>query len=76
VTTRTGQGMARVRPGQALAPPLSSGRTSRSGSAVKDAGGAFFCEETSRSESLTVEGRLRALGGPLPDLGLNQRPLT
>ena len=46
VTACTVQGMARVRSGQALASPLSFDRT---GSAVKDAAGGFFGEETSRA---------------------------
>jgi hypothetical protein len=44
------------------------GEDHRQGSAVKDAGGGFPARKTSRSESLTVEGRLRTISGPSPDL--------
>jgi hypothetical protein len=73
--TRTLQGMARVRSGQAPAWPLSSGRSVRRGSRVKrdfacTLAGAFppvlvVLREQSR---LGLEGRTRTLSGPSPDL--------
>jgi hypothetical protein len=75
VTTRTVQGMARVRSGQAPAWPLSSDRSVRRGSRVKR---DFACAFTRhfplvlvalRSQSrLMLEGRTRTLSGPSPDL--------
>jgi hypothetical protein len=77
VTTRTVQGMARVRSGQAPAWPLSSDRSVRRGSGVKR---DFACTFTRyflpvlvalRSQScLRLEGRARTLSGPSPDLSL------
>jgi hypothetical protein len=73
--TRTLQGMARVRSGQAPAWPLSSGRSARRDSRVKrdfacTLAGAFppvlvVLREQSR---LGLEGRTRTLSGPSPDL--------
>jgi hypothetical protein len=59
--TRTLQGMACVRSGQAAAWPLVSGRRGRRGS---DAQGWVL------RVPLTVEGRPRTLSGPSPDPGL------
>ena len=73
--TRTLQGMARVRSGQAPAWPLVSDRSVRRGSRVKR---DFACTFTRhfppvlvvlRSQScLRLEGRARTLSGPSPDL--------
>jgi hypothetical protein len=74
VTTRTVQGMARFRSGQAPAWPLSSDRSVRRGSGVKR---DFACTLTGvfppvlvalRAQSrLGLEGRARILSGPSPD---------
>ena len=73
--TRTLQGMARVRSGQAPAWPLSADRSARRGSWVKR---DFACTFTGhfppvlvvlRAQSrLRLEGRTRILSGPSPDL--------
>ena len=75
VTARTLQGMARVRSGQALAWPLVSDRSVRSGSGVKR---DFACTLAGvfppvlvalRAQSrLGLEVRTRTLSGPSPDL--------
>jgi len=75
VTACTVQGMARAQSGQALAWPLSSGRSVRRGSRVKR---DFACTLTKvlspvpvvlRSQSrLNLEGRTRILSGPSPAL--------
>ena len=73
--TRTVQGMARVRSGQAPAWPLVSGRSVRRGSGVKRDFACTFTRHVSpvlvvlRSQSrLRLEGRARTLSGPSPDL--------
>jgi hypothetical protein len=82
VTTRTWQGMARVRSGQAPAWPLSSDRSVRRGSGVKR---DFACTITRhflpvlvarRSRSrLRLEGRTRTLSGSSPDLSPARTPV-
>ncbi len=79
VTTRTVQGMARVRSGQAPAWPLSSGRSVRRGSGVKR---DVACTSTRRFPPVLValrapsrlmpEGRIRTLSGPFPVLSPGQ----
>ncbi len=87
VTARTLQGVARVRSGQALAWPLSSGRSARRGSGVKRRLRVYVHPSFSpvlvalRSQSrLRLEGRARTLTGPPPDLSpartLAPSPLT
>jgi hypothetical protein len=73
--TRTLQGMARVRSGQAPAWPLVSDRSARRGSGVKRDFACTFTRRFSpvlvarRSQSrLMLEGRARTLSGPSPDL--------
>ena len=73
--TRTLQGMARVRSGQAPAWPLSYDRSVRRGSGVKRDFACTFTRHSSpvlvvlRSQScLMLEGRTRTLSGPSPDL--------
>ena len=73
--TRTLQGMARVRSGQAAAWPLVSGRSVRRGSGVKRDFACTFTRRFSpvlvarRSQSrLMLEGRTRTLSGPSPDM--------
>jgi hypothetical protein len=75
VTSRTVQGMARVRSGQAPAWPLVSDRSVRRGSGVKRDFACTFTAHVSpvlvapRSQSrLRLEGRTRTLSGPSPDL--------
>ena len=72
-TTRTLQGMARVRSGQAPAWPLVSDRSARRGSGVKRDFACTFTRRFSpalvalRSQSrLMLEGRVRTLSGPSP----------
>ena len=74
-STRTLQGMARVRSGQAPAWPLISDRSVRRGSRVKRDFACTFTRYVSpvlvvlRSQSrLRLEGRTRTLSGPSPDL--------
>ena len=86
--TRTVQGMARVRSGQASAWPLSSDQSARRGSRVKRDFTCTFTRHFSpvlvalRSQSrLRLEGRTRTLGGPSPGLSpagtlATFRPLT
>ena len=72
--TRTVQGMARVRSGQAPAWPLVSDRSARRGSGVKRDFACTFTRHVSpvpvalRSQScLRLEGRTRTLSGPSPE---------
>ena len=86
--TRTVQGMARVRSGQASAWPLSSDQSARRGSRVKRDFTCTFTRHFSpvlvalRSQSrLRLEGRTRTLSGPSPGLSpagtlATFRPLT
>ena len=75
MTACTLQGMARVRSGQAPAWPLVSDRSVRSGSRVKRDFACTCADFFSpvlvvlRSQSrLMLEGRIRTLSGPSPDL--------
>jgi hypothetical protein len=75
MTTRTVQGMVRIRSGQAPAWPLSSRRSVRRGSRVKRDFACTFTRQFSpvlvvlRSRSrLRLEGRTRTLSGPSPDM--------
>jgi hypothetical protein len=75
MTSRTLQGMARVRSGQAPAWPLVSDRSVRRGSGVKRDFACAFTRHFSpvlvalRSQSrLRLEGRIRTLSGPSPEL--------
>lgn len=74
---RTVQGMARVRPGQAPAWPLSADRSVRRGSKIKRDFACTFIRHNSpvfvvlRIQSrLRLEGRTRTLSAPSPDLHL------
>jgi hypothetical protein len=73
--TRTVQGMARVRFGQAPAWPLASGRSVRRGSRIKHDFACTFTRQLTpllvvlRLQScLMLEGRARTLSGPSPEL--------
>jgi hypothetical protein len=75
VTARTMQGMARVRPGRLLPDPYLLVRSVRRGSGVKRDFACTFARHLSpvlvvlRSQSrLRLEGRIRTLSGPSPDL--------